>query len=40
MIRGDYNVETIDDLRRLERDLVQLPPEVAPHVRAWLPLEK
>lgn len=38
MIRGDYGVDTIDDLRRLERDLAQLPPEVAPHVRAWLSL--
>ena len=36
MIRGDYDVDTIDDLRRLERDLAQLPTEVAPHVRAWL----
>ena len=35
MIRGDYDVDTIDDLRRLERDLGLLPPEVAPHVRAW-----
>ncbi len=35
MIRGDYDVDTIDDLRRLERDLAQLPPEAAPHVRAW-----
>jgi rSAM/selenodomain-associated transferase 1 len=35
MIRGDYDVDTIDDLRRLERDLAQLPPEVAPHIRTW-----
>ncbi|MBZ5558284.1 MAG: TIGR04282 family arsenosugar biosynthesis glycosyltransferase [Acidobacteriia bacterium] len=35
MIRGDYDVDTINDLRRLERDLAQLPPEVAPRVRAW-----
>jgi uncharacterized protein len=35
MIRGDYDIDTVDDLRRLERDLAQLPAEVAPHVRAW-----
>jgi hypothetical protein len=35
MIRGDYDLDTPGDLRRLERDLAQQPPDIAPHVRAW-----
>lgn len=35
LIRGAYDVDTIDDLRRLERDLAVEPAEVAPHVRRW-----
>jgi rSAM/selenodomain-associated transferase 1 len=33
LIRGAYDVDTIEDLRRLERDLESEPPEVAPRVR-------
>jgi len=35
LIRGGYDVDTIDDLRRLERDLADAPPNMAPHVREW-----
>ena len=35
LIRGAYDVDTIEDLRRLEGDLRAAPPDLAPHVRAW-----
>jgi rSAM/selenodomain-associated transferase 1 len=35
LIGSAYDVDTIDDLRRLERDLASASPEIAPHVRAW-----
>jgi uncharacterized protein len=31
-----YDIDTIDDLRRLERDLATAPADVAPSVRRWL----
>jgi rSAM/selenodomain-associated transferase 1 len=34
LIEGCYDVDTMDDLRRLERDLASAA-DVAPHVRAW-----
>ena len=34
-LRSGYDVDTIEDLRRLERDLAGAPPELAPHVRRW-----
>jgi len=36
LIRGTYDVDTVDDLRRLERDLALEPPDVARHVRLWI----
>jgi rSAM/selenodomain-associated transferase 1 len=30
-----YDIDTIEDLHRLERDLSSAPPEVGAHVRAW-----
>jgi rSAM/selenodomain-associated transferase 1 len=35
MIRSGYDVDTIEDLRRLEADLSAAAPEIAPHVRRW-----
>ena len=35
LIAGTYDVDTIEDLQRLERDLASASPDVAPHVRAW-----
>lgn len=35
LLRSGYDVDTIDDLRRLENDLRSAPPDIAPHVRAW-----
>jgi rSAM/selenodomain-associated transferase 1 len=35
LVAGSYDVDTIEDLRRLERDLASAAPDVAPHVRAW-----
>ena len=35
-LRAGYSVDTIEDLRRLERDLAGAPPELAPHVRRWI----
>jgi rSAM/selenodomain-associated transferase 1 len=35
LIRPAYDVDTIEDLQRLEDDLRIASPEVAPHVRAW-----
>jgi rSAM/selenodomain-associated transferase 1 len=34
-VRATYDVDTIEDLRRLERDLQNAPPDQAPHVRGW-----
>jgi hypothetical protein len=31
-----YDIDTIEDVRRLERDLESLPSDIAPHVRRWL----
>jgi glycosyltransferase A (GT-A) superfamily protein (DUF2064 family) len=36
LIRGAYDIDTIEDLRRLERDLELEPPELALHVRRAL----
>jgi len=35
LIRPAYDVDTIEDLQRLEDDLRNASPELAPHVRAW-----
>jgi rSAM/selenodomain-associated transferase 1 len=35
LIRPAYDVDTIEDLQRLEGDLRTASPELAPHVRAW-----
>ena len=35
LLRGAYDIDTIEDLRRLERDL-EAGDQAAPHVRAWL----
>jgi uncharacterized protein len=36
IIRGGYDVDTIEDLRRVEQDLRSQPSDVAPNLRAWL----
>jgi uncharacterized protein len=36
LMSSAYDVDTVDDLERLERDLSTAPLEVAPNVRAWL----
>ena len=36
LIRGAYDVDTINDLRRAERDVNDEPPGLAPHLREWL----
>jgi len=36
LIRGAYDIDTIDDLRRLEHDLELEPPQVAPQTRRVL----
>jgi rSAM/selenodomain-associated transferase 1 len=35
LIRPAFDVDTIEDLRRLEGDLGGATPDLAPHVRAW-----
>lgn len=35
LIQSAYDVDTIDDVRRLERDLAAAPAEVCPHMRRW-----
>jgi rSAM/selenodomain-associated transferase 1 len=35
MVGGCYDVDTMDDLRRLEQDLASAAADVAPHMRAW-----
>jgi rSAM/selenodomain-associated transferase 1 len=36
LVRSAYDVDTIDDLRRVERDLAAAPPERCPALRRWL----
>ena len=36
LIRSAYDIDTIDDLRRLARDLADAPAAVCPGVRRWL----
>lgn len=36
LVRTAYDVDTIDDLRRLERDLADAPATVCPALRRWL----
>src|SRR5262249_30665743 len=35
LMRRTYDIDTVDDLARAEKDLVTLPRDVAPHLRAW-----
>jgi rSAM/selenodomain-associated transferase 1 len=35
LVGSAYDIDTIDDVRRLERDLEILPSDIAPHVRRW-----
>ena len=35
LIGSTYDIDTIEDLRRLERDLASVASAVAPHVRRW-----
>jgi glycosyltransferase A (GT-A) superfamily protein (DUF2064 family) len=35
LIASTYDIDTIEDLRRLERDLAIAESAVAPHVRRW-----
>jgi rSAM/selenodomain-associated transferase 1 len=35
LIGSTYDIDTIEDLRRLERDLAAAPPDIAPNVRRW-----
>jgi hypothetical protein len=35
LIRAGYDVDTIEDLRRLERDLRKAPSDLAPRLRIW-----
>jgi rSAM/selenodomain-associated transferase 1 len=36
LMRGTYDIDTIEDLRRLERDLAGLEETCAPNVRRWM----
>jgi uncharacterized protein len=36
LVRGAYDVDRPEDLRRLERDLLSAPPDACPNVRRWL----
>jgi GTP:adenosylcobinamide-phosphate guanylyltransferase len=36
LIRSAYDVDTVEDLRRLERDLATASAEVAPNIRRWM----
>lgn len=36
LIRSAFDLDTIEDLQRLERDLETAPPQLAPNVRAWM----
>jgi rSAM/selenodomain-associated transferase 1 len=35
LVRVEYDVDTIEDLHRLERDLGKAPPSACPHLRRW-----
>lgn len=35
LIQSAYDVDTIDDVRRLERDLAVAPADACPHMRRW-----
>jgi glycosyltransferase A (GT-A) superfamily protein (DUF2064 family) len=35
LMRAGYDVDTIEDLRKLERDLRKAPSDLAPRLRAW-----
>jgi rSAM/selenodomain-associated transferase 1 len=35
MMRSAYDVDTIEDLRRLQHDLTSAPADVCPHLRRW-----
>lgn len=35
LIQTAYDVDTIDDVRRLERDLEMAPADACPHIRRW-----
>jgi glycosyltransferase A (GT-A) superfamily protein (DUF2064 family) len=36
IVQSAYDIDTIEDLRRLERDLTTAPLDVARHTREWL----
>jgi uncharacterized protein len=36
LVQRCYDIDTIEDLRRVERDLAALPPEACPSLRRWL----
>jgi rSAM/selenodomain-associated transferase 1 len=40
LVRGAYDIDTIEDLRRLERDLAREPADTAPNTRRWLELSE
>ena len=40
LIAGTYDIDTFDDLRRLERDLETMPATIAPNVRRWFADQK
>ena len=35
LVQREYDVDTIDDLRRLERELDSAAPNACPHLRRW-----
>jgi rSAM/selenodomain-associated transferase 1 len=35
LTRRGYDIDTVDDLRRLERDLERAPADACPHLRRW-----
>jgi glycosyltransferase A (GT-A) superfamily protein (DUF2064 family) len=35
LLQSTYDVDTIDDVRRLERDLAVAPADACPHLRRW-----
>ena len=39
LVRGAYDIDTIEDLRRVERDLATAPDDVAPRLRQWFRAE-
>jgi uncharacterized protein len=36
LIQAAYDIDTMEDLQRLERDLAALPPDAAMNIRGWL----